>query len=75
MTLPTALTLFIAFGALFGLLTHAHRHLFSEGPVRRRTQDDADPLQTRLAWTVLCTLLWPLMALTGLYGWWVRRGR
>lgn len=75
MTLPTALALFIVVGALFGLSTHANRHLFSEGHVRRRPEDEADPMQTRLAWTVLCTVLWPLMALTGVYSWWVRRGR
>jgi hypothetical protein len=75
MSLPTALALFIVIGALFGLLTHAHRHRFSEGHARRCAEDDDDPMQTRLAWTVLCTGLWPLMALTGLCSWWMRRGR
>ncbi len=75
MTLPVAVALFTLFGALFGLATHANRHLFSEGHTRRNASDDADPMQTRLAWVLLCAALWPLMALTGLYSWWVKRGR
>lgn len=75
MSTPLAIALFIVVGALFGLATHAHRHLFSEGHTQRGAADEADPLQTRLAWTVMCAALWPLMALTGLYSWWAKRQR
>lgn len=75
MSLPLFLTLFLSFGALFGLATHAHRHHFSEGHTRRRPSDDTDPLQRRWAWTLLCTVLWPLMAFTGAFSWWMARGR
>lgn len=74
MSLPVAVALFSLFGALFGLATHAHRHLFSEGHTRRNARDDTDPMQTRLAWVLLCAALWPLMALTGLFSWWAKRG-
>lgn len=75
MTLPVAVALFTLFGALFGLATHAHRHLFSEGHTRRSAADETDPMQGRLAWTLLCTALWPLMAMTGVFSWWAKRGR
>ena len=75
MGVTTAIVLFIAFGALFGLATHTHRHLFSEGHTRRSAADETDPMQGRLAWTLLCTALWPLMALTGVFSWWAKRGR
>lgn len=75
MNLPIALTLFVATGALFGLLTHSHRHLFSEGHTERSAGDETDPMQGRFAWTLLCTALWPLMAMTGVFSWWAKRGR
>jgi hypothetical protein len=61
------------FGALFGLATHAHRHLFSEGHSKRSASDETDPMQGRLAWTLLCSALWPLMALTGAFSWFAKR--
>jgi len=75
MSLPIAITLFIAAGALFGLLTHRHRHLFSEGHTKRSASDETDPMQGRVAWTLLCSALWPLMAMTGVFSWWAKRGR
>jgi Ca2+/H+ antiporter len=75
MNLPLALALFVVFGTLFGLATHSHRHLFSEGHSKRSAADERDPLQSRFAWTLLCSALWPLMALTGLFSWWVKRPR
>ncbi len=75
MSMPVVVALFTLFGALFGLATHSRRHLFSEGHTKRHGRDEADPMQSRLAWTVLCTALWPLMALTGAYSWWVKRPR
>ena len=65
------IVLFIAFGVLFGLATYSNRHLFSEGSTRRGAGRD-DPLDGRLAWVAGCALLWPLLALTGLYGAWYR---
>lgn len=75
MGLPAAIALFIVTGALFGLLTHRHRHLFSEGHTKRSAADDTDPMQGRVAWTLLCSALWPLMAMTGVFSWWAKRGR
>ena len=75
MGMPAFIVIFIASGVLFGLLTHRHRHLFSEGHTRRSAADDNDPMQGRFAWTLLCSALWPLMALTGVFTWWVKRGR
>ncbi len=69
MNLPIAL--FLVFGFCFGLATYSNRHLFSEGPRRRRDERESDPLDGRLMWTLICTLLWPLMVLTGLNSWWI----
>lgn len=69
MNLPIAL--FLVFGFCFGLATYSNRHLFSEGPRRRRDERERDPLDGRLMWTLICTLLWPLMVLTGLNSWWI----
>lgn len=69
LTLP--IVLFLALGACFGLLTYSNRHLFSEGPTRRDEQGRNDPMNGRLMWVLICTFLWPIMALTGLHSWWV----
>jgi hypothetical protein len=68
---------FFALGAGFGLATWRHRHLFSEGPSRPARAEDRTLLDGRIAWVVLCSALWPLMALTGLVSWWklARRAR
>lgn len=68
--LTTPIVLYLLFGACFGLATFSRRHLFSEGPAR---PDDVggSRWRQRLSWTLLCSCLWPLMALTGLHTWWV----
>lgn len=55
---------YLLFGATFGVLTSAHQHYFSEGSTRRDKQGN------RVLWAMICSFLWPLMALTGLYSWW-----
>lgn len=55
---------FLAFGALFGLATGRHQHYFSEGSTGRDKQG------SRVLWVLICSFLWPLMALTGLHTWW-----
>jgi hypothetical protein len=67
MTLPFPLTAFLVTGVLFGLFTFAHRHHFSEGSTRPADAAD-NTLLARLGWLALSTLLWPVLALTGLYG-------
>lgn len=58
------LTVFCLVGALFGLTTASRRHLFSEGHSRPGARDGWRP---RAGWVLLCTLLWPLMLLTGAF--------
>ena len=60
---------FLAFGACFGLATGSYQHIFSEGPSR-----PGEP-GNRLLWVLICTFLWPLMALTGLLSMWKLRAR
>ena len=73
MTVP--IVLFILFGAAFGLLTASRRHLFSEGPSRRPDAAERDAIAGRVTWVLVCSMLWPLMAMTGLYSLWrLRRG-
>ena len=69
MNLPIAL--FLIFGFCFGLVSYSNRHLFSEGPTRRKDKTENDPLDGRLMWTLTCTMLWPIMVLTGLNSWWI----
>jgi hypothetical protein len=66
MTLP--IVVYLVFGAMFGLATYGHRHLFSEGATRGSGTTKRDPLDGRLTWTLLCAALWPLFALTGVVG-------
>ncbi len=69
MTAP--ILIFLLFGAVFGLASFSHRHLFSEGPSRRDDDAGAQGLKARLGWALLCSALWPVMLLTGLHSWWV----
>ncbi len=55
---------FLVVGAAFGLVTGGHQHIFSEGVTHRDRQG------SRLLWVLICSFLWPLMALTGLHSWW-----
>lgn len=56
----------LMFGALFGVATYAHRHLFNEGPTKKDADDDG--WRGRVFWVLVCTFLWPLMLLSGGYG-------
>jgi len=69
--LSTPIVLFLVFGACFGLLTHSNRHHFSEGSSRRTDDDPKDLANGRILWVLICTFLWPIMALTGLHTWWI----
>jgi len=68
--LTAAIAGFLVFGALFGLATYSPRHLFSEGPTRWPQKGSSGPGDRRLMWVLICTALWPLMALTGMYSLW-----
>ncbi len=60
------ITLFLLFGAVFGLMTFTKRHLFSEGPKVVEESPDANNVASRVMWILICTFLWPIMLLTGL---------
>lgn len=55
---------FLVFGVLFGVATGRLQHLFSEGSTGRDKQGN------RVLWVMICSFLWPLMALNGLHSWW-----
>lgn len=76
--MTTPILVFIVLGVCFGLATMTHRHLFSEGVTRDDDDAARSGWQQRLVWVLLCSLLWPLMALTGLHSLWLlarRRAR
>ena len=70
MTDTTFITLFILFGACFGFLTYAQRHLYSEGPHKAKSSDDS-LFETRTFWVLLCALLWPIMVVTRIHSAWI----
>lgn len=63
---------FLALGAVFGWLSFEQRHHFSEGSTRA---DGTGGLIQRVGWVLLCSALWPLMLVSGAFGWWQRRLR
>ena len=63
--------LFLIFGACFGFFTYSKRHLFSEGPQKAKDSDQPSSLKGRIYWIMLCTLLWPIMAITGINTAWI----
>ncbi len=63
--------LFLIFGSFFGAATYSKRHLFSEGPQKAQNSDQTSSLKSRIFWVMLCTLLWPIMAITGLNTAWI----
>ena len=69
--MTVTLVVFFALGACFGLITYSQRHLFSEGPTRRAEERKPNLMDGRLMWTLICTMLWPIMVLTGLHSWWI----
>jgi hypothetical protein len=60
------ISLFLVFGAVFGLSTFSYRHIFSEGPQQAETAEGGSTLGSRVLWAMVCTFLWPIMLLTGL---------
>jgi hypothetical protein len=62
---------FLVLGALFGLLSYSHRHLFGEGPSVPKDSPTTSTHAGRLVWILVCSALWPLLALTGLYSLWL----
>lgn len=66
---------YLVAGGVFGLATYSKRHLFSEGSTRNTGSESRDALDGRLMWVVLCTGLWPIYVLTGLYSLWRRSRR
>jgi hypothetical protein len=75
MPVTTPIVLFLLFGACFGFATYSRRHLFSEGPTRRAKPQDENALGGRLMWMLICTFLWPIMALTGVHSAWLLAAR
>jgi hypothetical protein len=69
--MSTPIFLFLLIGAVFGLATGSHQHLFSEGPTRRSGAPVT--LASRLLWVLISTALWPLLLLTGMLS--LRRAR
>jgi hypothetical protein len=60
------ISLFLVFGAVFGLSTFSYRHIFSEGPQQAETAEAGSTMGRRVLWAMVCTFLWPIMVLTGL---------
>ena len=67
----TYIGLFLLLGACFGFATYSQRHLFSEGPRKAVDTDQASFLDGRIFWILLCTLLWPIMLITGINTAWI----
>jgi hypothetical protein len=67
----TVIYLFLIFGAFFGLATYSKRHLFSEGPQKAKDSEQISTLKGRIYWVILCTLLWPIMVITGINTAWI----
>ena len=63
--------LFLIFGAFFGVATYSKRHLFSEGPQKAKESEQTPSLISRTFWIMLCTLLWPIMVITGMNTAWI----
>jgi hypothetical protein len=67
----TYIGLFLFLGACFGFATYSQRHLFSEGPRKAIDSGQTSFLESRIFWVLLCTLLWPIMVITGINTAWV----
>jgi len=63
--------LYLIFGASFGFVTHSKRHLFSEGPQKAKDAEETPSLAGRIFWVMVCTLLWPIMVITGINTAWI----
>lgn len=69
------ITLFLVFGACFGLLTFSYRHLFSEGPKTIDETPEGNTMVSRFMWMLICTFLWPIMIITGVHTAWILHKR
>ena len=67
----TFIYLYLIFGTFFGFATYSKRHLFSEGPQKAGSPDQPSSLKGRIFWIMLCTLLWPIMGITGINTAWI----
>jgi len=67
----TFIYLYLILGASFGFVTYSKRHLFSEGPQKTNVSDKTTSLASRIYWIILCTLLWPILVLTGINTAWI----
>jgi hypothetical protein len=75
MTDTTFISIYILFGACFGLLTFSQRHLFSEGPHKAKSSEENPFFESRIFWILLCAMLWPIMALTRIHTAWLLHKR
>ena len=60
------IVMYLLFGTSFGAATFTHRHLFSEGPRKPDEPPGGPSVGSHVFWLMVCTWLWPIMALTGL---------
>ena len=65
------ISLYLIFGALFGFATYSKRYLFSEGPQKAKDPDQPSSLKGYIFWIMVCTLLWPIMVITGINTAWI----
>jgi hypothetical protein len=65
------ISLYLIFGTFFGFATYSKRHLFSEGPLKAKDSDQTSSLGGRIFWVMVCTLLWPIMVITGINTAWI----
>lgn len=59
---------FLAVGVVFGLVSYPWRRHFSEGSTRPGAPGAGQGLDGRWAWLAVCTLLWPLLMVSGALG-------
>ena len=45
--------------------------LFSEGPQKAKESNQTSSLGSRIFWVLVCTLLWPIMVITGMNTAWI----
>jgi hypothetical protein len=61
---------YLVFGAGFGWVTYTRKHLFSEGRELPVDPAQRELLDSRPVWALVCTALWPIMAIAGLMSFW-----
>jgi hypothetical protein len=71
----TYITLFLLFGAFFGMATFTRRHLFNEGPRAPDSAAEAASVASRIMWVMVCVALWPLMVIAGINTAWIMTKR